>query len=571
MARAAGSGGVTLQVRPAWRGLLALLPRAGRVRLLVYALVSAGAAISGSVSALMLVPLLQPGHVVRFASADIAVNAAWFAVSGVAFALLRWQSARLGAAQVACFAVRLRKDVHARLLDASLPSLAGTSSAEIANVLTYNSEILVQGFSAIQQLAVAVLTSLVSIGFAFWISPALMFAVPVLLLAMVATSRVAGREHAEVSRRYVADMTGLFWHSEDFPRRLRHVRSFGREAAERASYGEVSQRLGDGYRRQLELVASSRLVLECGAALGIPAMFVLADRWRGVDGAALVAIGLLLGRLLPYLVSTRQAFQQLRSAEPAFVLWQRYMAMAPRDVARDSSVTAAIVTIGKLRVRPPRDGITLERLVLRPGELVLVSGDSGIGKSSLVDVLAGMAEPEVFVADRNGAPLDFSAWRAHVARGAYVSQGVRPWQRTVREVLAWADPAASEGRLREALRVVGLDRRVDAAPDGLDLAVQGPDSRLSGGELQRLMLAQVILRQPVLAVLDEATSALDAAAELEVLRGVRACLPAATLVVVSHREAVAALADVRVNVRGDRADIGALPPIRTIVPSRRPA
>ncbi|HEY4092976.1 MAG TPA: ABC transporter ATP-binding protein [Luteibacter sp.] len=560
-----------MRVSPAWRGLLALLPRAERLSLLTYALLSVGSAISGSLSAVLLVPLVQPGHAVPFASSHVLVNAAGFAASGIAFALLRWQSARLGAAQVARFAMRLRGGVHAHLLEASLPGLAGASSAEIANVLTFNSELLVQGFGAMQQLAVAVLTSLVSIAFALWISPVLMLAIPVLLLAILLTSRVTGREHGEVSRRYVADMTDLFWHSEDFPRRLRHVRSFGKEDSERASYGDVSQRLGQGYKRQLELVASSRLVLELGAAVGIPAVFVLADRSHGVDGAALVAVGLLLGRLLPYLISTRQGFQQLRSAEPALVMWQRYMAMDTSTQPPTMAATAGEVIIESMRVKPPREGIVLEGLVLRPGELVLVSGDSGIGKSSLVDALSGMATPDTFKASHQGRPLAFEAWRAHVARGAYVGQGVRPWQRTVREVLAWADPEASEATLHDALRSVGLDRRVDASPEGLDLAVHGVGSRLSGGELQRLMLAQVILRRPVLAVLDEATSALDAAAELTVLQGVRASLPAAVIVVVSHRDAVLALADVHVRVTGDRANVETIPPIRTIVPSRRPA
>ncbi|KJV36801.1 ATP-binding cassette domain-containing protein [Luteibacter yeojuensis] len=563
-----------MRIAPAWRGVLALLPRAERVSLLVYALLSVGAAVSGSVSAVLLVPLVQPGHDVPLASASLATNAAGFALAGVAFAWLRWQSARLGAAQVARFAVALRGDVHAHLLRAPLRELDGSRSAEIANVLTYNGEILVQGFSAMQQLAVALLTSLVSIGFAFWISPLLMLSIPVLLAAIVLTSRVTGKEQADVSRRYVADMTALFWHSEDFPRRLRHVRSFGREDAERASYGDVSQRLGEGYRRQLELVASSRLVLELGAALGIPAVFVLAHRGGSVDGAGLVAVGLLLGRLLPYLVSTRQGFQQLRSAEPALVLWQRYMhvAAAPsQDEPPPGGGEVAPITIDHLRVQPPRDGLILEGLVLRPGELILVTGDSGIGKSSLVDALAGMAPPATFAARRGATPLDFAAWQAHVARGAYVAQGVRPWQRTVREVLQWADPEATDATLRATLRTVGLLARVDAATEGLGLDVNGPASRLSGGEMQRLMLAQVILRRPVLAVLDEATSGLDGPSELAVLRGVRASLPGTILLVVSHREAVATIADVHVRVAAGYAEVDALPTIRTIVPSRRPA
>jgi ATP-binding cassette subfamily C protein len=209
--------------------------------------------------------------------------------------------------------------------------------------------------------------------------------------------------------------------------------------------------------------------------------------------------------------------------------------------------------IERMRVRPPVDGLEISGLHLVPGELTLVSGDSGIGKSSLIDVLAGMARPDVFAANEGGYPLDFDGYRQLVRHGAYVGQSVRPWQSSVRECLLWAAPAASDAMLREALADVGLDRRLAVSDAGLDTSLADASSRLSGGELQRLLLAQVILRQPVLALLDEATSALDAASEMAVLESMKRRLPRTIMIVVSHRPGVALLAEQCLAIGGDRA------------------
>jgi ATP-binding cassette subfamily C protein len=270
----------------------------------------------------------------------------------------------------------------------------------------------------------------------------------------------------------------------------------------------------------------------------------------------LIAVCLLLGRLLPYLVSTRQSIQQIRSATPAFALWQRYTQLPTSAVPPPSTawptIPASGIDVRRIYVSPPLPGIDLCGLVMRPGELVLIQGDSGIGKSSLVDVLAGMAKPLVFDVRVEGVAIDYDTYRAYVRHGAYVSQSVRPWQATVRDCLRWAAPSATDGQLRDVLCEVGLDK-------GLDTALHDASSRLSGGELQRLLLAQVILREPAVVVLDEATGALDAASELAVLSAMKRCLPRSLLIVVSHREGVSALAERCVSVG---------PTIRSIVPSR---
>jgi len=534
------------------RSLMRTLSAAELAETAAYVVLSLGAAFAGSLAAVLLVPLVQPGHTLPFgnmlfdAGRSVEMQAAIFATAMAVFALLRWQAARLGARLVGRYGMSLRRRVHARLVDAPLTSLADSTSAEIANVLTHNVELIVQGFSALQQLLIAGVTAAVSLGFAFWVSPPLMLAAPLLAGLGLLASRAYGREQSLVGRQYVVDMTRLFWHSEDFPRRLRHVRSFGKEAVEKESYGAISARLCHGYRRQLELVASGRLMLELLAAAGIAALFVLAHRWHGIDQSSLIAVCLLLGRLLPYLVSTRQSFQQLRSAAPAFELWQRYMHL---DSARPSAApsharaSAGALHIERMRLIPPACGLDVGDLVLLPGELTLVSGDSGIGKSSLVDVLAGMMTPVTFAAHAGERSIDFDEYRGLVRHGAYVSQNVRPWQHSVRECLLWAAPEATDEMLRGALADVGLDKRLADSPHGLDTTLHSSSSRLSGGELQRLLLAQVILRQPFLALLDEATSALDTTSEIAVLSAMKRRLPQTILIVVSHRPGVAAIAD----------------------------
>ncbi len=525
-----------------------------------YVLLSLAGALAGSVAALLLVPLVQPDHPLSLGfyvldvHASVEVKVAMFLAATGAFALLRWQTALLAARLTSRYGMTLRRLVHARLIHAPLSALSDASSAEIANVLTHNVELIAQGFSALLQLLVAAVTLAVSLALAFWISPSLVLAAPVLVGLGLLASRVSGREQSDVSRQYVADMTRLFWLSEDFPRRWRHVRSFGREDAEKASYGVISARLGHGYRRQLELIANGRLMLEALAALGIAAIFIIAYRWQGIDQASLIAVCLLLGRLLPYLVSTRQCFQQLRSAVPAFDLWRRYTSLESSSmlpVPFSAGIGSGVLHIHQLWLSPPPVALEIRDLSLAPGELTLVSGDSGIGKSSLVDVLAGMAQPEGFLARVGEQVIDFDAYRSLVRHGAYVSQSVRPWQHTVRDSLLWAAPDATDEMMWHALADVGLDKRLATTHHGLDTTLHSSTSRLSGGELQRLLLAQVILRQPFMALLDEATSALDPVAEIVTLSALKRRLPHTIIIVVSHRASVAAIAEKHLTIGND--------------------
>ncbi|HUA80076.1 MAG TPA: ABC transporter transmembrane domain-containing protein, partial [Dyella sp.] len=178
------------------------LTSAELAKVAAYVALSVVGAFAGSLAAVCLVPLVQPGHVLVFgngivnAHSSVEKQIVVFSVIALAFALCRWEAARLGAELVSRCAINLRGMVHARLIDAPLASLSDATSAEIANVLTHNVEIIVQGYSASLQLLIAAVTSMVSVGFALWVSPPLMLATPLIAVLGIVVARAYGREQS---------------------------------------------------------------------------------------------------------------------------------------------------------------------------------------------------------------------------------------------------------------------------------------------------------------------------------------------------------------------------------------
>ena len=155
-------------------------------------------------------------------------------------------------------------------------------------------------------------------------------------------------------------------------------------------------------------------------------------------------------------------------------------------------------------------------LMARPGSSTLVSGETSVGKSSLVRAVAGL-----WTEGEGAIRIPDDARVMIVPQKPYVPLG------TLRETLAYPEtgqPIADE-TLRSALARVGLA----ALGDELDVDSRW-DQRLSNGERQRLAIARVLAQAPDLILLDDALSALDATAQGELIRAVRTALPKATLI-----------------------------------------
>lgn len=180
------------------------------------------------------------------------------------------------------------------------------------------------------------------------------------------------------------------------------------------------------------------------------------------------------------------------------------------------------------------DGLAFD---LPQGAHVALLGPSGGGKSTLVQLLTRLEDPQAGVIRLGG--VDLRALDEPALRRQIVAAGQFPWAQaaTLADNLRLADPQATPEQMWRALRIVGLAEQVAAWQDGLQTWVEAGGASLSGGQRRRLGLARVLLRQAPITILDEPAEGLDEAAELALIAEVRAALAGRTLLWITHRPA----------------------------------
>lgn len=168
-----------------------------------------------------------------------------------------------------------------------------------------------------------------------------------------------------------------------------------------------------------------------------------------------------------------------------------------------------------------------------------ILGESGGGKTTLVDLIAGLIRPSSGEVRVGGHPLsdgNVASWKESLA---YLPQDSFFIDGTIRDNLVWdSAKVVSDDQIWEVLRSVQAHTIVDREPKGLYTSISNYQYHFSGGERQRLALARVLLRFPKVLLLDEATSALDVRTEHYIMEQLRSLRANMTIVLVTHRQAL---------------------------------
>ncbi|MEG3931134.1 ABC transporter ATP-binding protein [Microcoleus sp. T3_B1] len=191
-----------------------------------------------------------------------------------------------------------------------------------------------------------------------------------------------------------------------------------------------------------------------------------------------------------------------------------------------------------------RGGVKNLSLKIRQGDFAVFVGQSGAGKSTIVNLLTRFYDPDKGRILFDGIDLRDATVRSLRSQIGLVSQDVILFNCSVRENIRMGYLQATDEQVEAAAKDAEIHQFILSLPQGYDTLVGDRGGQLSGGQRQRIALARALVRNPAILILDEATSALDPATEAKILTTIEHISKERTVIFITHRIANALLADV---------------------------
>lgn len=184
-----------------------------------------------------------------------------------------------------------------------------------------------------------------------------------------------------------------------------------------------------------------------------------------------------------------------------------------------------------------QENLILENCNLKiyKNEFVLIIGKSGIGKSTLIDLLMGFHKPnrgEIFIDNENLDNLNIFSFRNLIG---YVPQDPFLFNTTVKNNLLLSNSKASLHDIIDIIKVTNCEEFINKFKDGLDTIVGDKGSNMSGGQRQRLALARALIKNPEILIMDEPTNALDSYSSDLIYSTIRKLKKKMTIILISHQ------------------------------------
>ncbi|WP_200308067.1 thiol reductant ABC exporter subunit CydD [Streptomyces adelaidensis] len=461
--------------------------------------------------------------------------------------------------------VAVKSELRGRLLERAAALgpgwLSGRRTGSLVALATRGVDALDDYFSRyLPQLGLAVVVPvavLARIVTEDWVSAAIIVGTLPLIPVFMVLIGWATRSQMDRQWRLLSQLAGHFL---DVVAGLPTLKVFGRAKAQAESIKRITGEYRQATMRTLRIAFLSSFALELLATISV-ALVAVTIGMRLVHGEMDLYIGLVILILAPeaYL-PVRQVGAQFHAAAEGLAAAEEIFEVLETPVP--VSGTGAVPPAGDIRfdgvtVRYPGrsyDAASVVSFTVATGETVALVGPSGVGKSTLLNVLLGFTSAtagRVRVGGADLASLDLDEWRSHIA---WVPQRPHLYAGSIAENVRLARPEADDAAVRRALADAGALEFVDALPAGTETVLGEDGAGLSAGQRQRLALARAFLADRPVLLLDEPTASLDGETEAGVVEAVRRLAVGRTVLLVVHRPALLEVADRVVRLEGRAAD-----------------
>lgn len=460
-----------------------------------------------------------------------------FVLVRVACAVLAgWQAASLASSVMA----RIRRRLATAFLQASWAVQQKQRGGSLQELLSGYSGQASNLMSGVNQGMVAVANLVALLGLAVAVDPfgafVLVCSVAVLgtmLRPLRAAVRRRSQRHAEAGMELatvVNDISALGLEV--------HVFHVEQEAADEVT--NRIERARDQYR-SLVFVSGLSIPTYVGlayvAVVGALGLVAVSDR---TSLASLGAAMLVMLRSLSYGQALQTAYVSLSSSAPVIDELMRQLAVL--EAGRRTDGGHPIGSVGTLAADhvefsyvPGQEVLQDVSFTIPPREIVGVVGPSGGGKSTLVQLLLGLRDPDsgrILADGRDARSLDRAEWARKVT---FVPQEPHMLAGTIADNIRFLRRGVSDEDVERAARLAHLHDEIDAHPDGYARLVGAMGGDISGGQRQRLCIARALVEQPDVLILDEPTSALDVQSEHLIRAMLLRLKERMTIVVIAHR------------------------------------
>lgn len=468
----------------------------------------------------------------------------------------------------------LREEMFAKLEEMSVGFFVRHSTGELLSRMN-NDVSLVQG-AMTNAITAAIRDALTVVGLVFvvfyrdfWLALIAMIVFPVAVYPLLQF----GRKMRRYSRRMLVSLEDITQRLNETISGIRIVKAFAMEDYERSRFNDVNQTLFNAFMRRFKVRALSNPVMDTLGGLGVCAIIYYGG-YQVVNGQSTPGTFFSFMAALFLLYPPIKTINEVNmTIQEGIAAGERIFALidTPPDVL-DRPGATILETVEKEIVFDHVSFAYEDQLILkdlniavRAGEAVAIVGESGVGKSTLLDLLPrfyDVTSGRILIDGLDVRDLTQRSLRKNIG---IVTQQTILFDDTIRNNIAYGRPDLPLASVVDAARAAHAHDFIMGLPKQYDTVIGENGIKLSGGERQRIAIARALLKNPPVLILDEATSNLDSDSEKAVQSALEELMKGRTTIVVAHRlstirnvDRIYVLVDGRVAEQGSHDELLAL-------------